>query len=164
MCHSTRSSFRTNSSCWSGIYVPYNTCSEIHCWCCDERAAVKRPPGQSHTLLQQQVGEPMEKMHYGPLFYNNQDQPICAVCNGLLHQMSGSICHTVRPRHRDSGRCCTGGHVVLGLQISSTVTRTGTLTQIFAALCEWLGMQKTGTTLLQSHNDGWVEHFNHIIQ
>lgn len=112
-----------------------------------------------HSFSSRRQENPRRRCIMGPFptLYDRQDQPICAVCN-ILHQMYGSKCHNVSPRHRDSSRCCAGGHVVLGLQISSTVTKLGTLTLRFLLPCANGQACRRQVTHFCNHKmlDGWI--------
>ena len=70
---------------------------EDFCRQCDQCAAKKGPPGQSHALLQQfPVGEPMERLGVDIVgqfpITDSGNRWILWNCYGLLHQMAGGLC------------------------------------------------------------------------
>ena len=139
------------------------------CRQCDQCAAKKGPPGQSHALLQQfPVGEPMERLGVDivgpfpvtdsgnrwiltamdyftkwPEAYALPDQEAETVADALV---GGIISRFGAPQsiHSDQGR-----------NFESWT---------FAELCKRLGVEKTRTTPLRPLSDGLVERFNKTLK
>ncbi|XP_029595362.1 uncharacterized protein LOC115178352 [Salmo trutta] len=141
---------------------------EDFCRQCDECAAKKGPPGQSHALLQQfPVGEPMERLGVDivgpfpttdsgnrwiltamdyftkwPEAYALPDQEAATVADALV---GGIISRFGVPQsiHSDQGRNFES--------------------RVFSELCRRLGAEKTRTTPLHPQSDGLVERFNRTL-